>query len=51
VVVEGGMRELIVDEHRMMWSISPELGSQVCIDKHAANLVHDGEVESLGLSI
>ena len=48
VVIEGRMREVIVDEHRIMCSIRPELGCQVCFDKHAANLVHDGEVESLG---
>ena len=29
----------------------PELGRQVRIDKQTANLVHDGEVESLGQSI
>jgi hypothetical protein len=45
------MREVIVDEHCIMCSIRPELGCQVCIEKHAANLVHDGEVKSLGQSI
>jgi len=42
------MREVIVDEHCIMCSIKPELESLVCIDKHTANLVHDGEVESFG---
>ena len=51
LVIETRMREVIVDEHCIMCSIRPELGCQVCIDKRAANLVHDGEVESLGQSI
>ena len=51
VVIEGRMREVIVDEHYIMCSIRPELGYQVCIDEHTANLIHDGEVESLGQSI
>jgi hypothetical protein len=45
------MREVIVDDHCIMCSIRTELGSQVCIDKHAANLDHDGEVETLDQSI
>jgi hypothetical protein len=44
------MREVILDEHCIMCTIRPELGSQVSIDKHAASLVHDGEVEFLGQS-
>ena len=51
VLIEGRMREVIVDEHCKMFRIRPELGFQVCICKHAANFVHDGEVESLGQSI
>jgi len=41
------MREVIVDEHY----VRPELGSQVCIHEHAAQPVHDGEIESLSQSI
>ena len=40
------MTEVIADKHWIMCSIRPELGCQVCIDEHAANLVHDGEAES-----
>jgi len=46
----GGMRKVLVDERCMMCSITPELGSQVRIDKHAENLIFDGEVESLSHS-
>ena len=49
--IEGGMREDVVDERCILCSIRPELGSQGCIDKHAANLIHDGDVESLTQSI
>ena len=45
------LHKVIVDEHCTMCSIAPELGNQVCIDKSAANLVHDSEVESLRQSI
>jgi hypothetical protein len=45
--IEDRMRKVIVDEHCIMCSIKPELGSQVCIDNHSANLVHDREVEFL----
>jgi len=51
VVIEGVMRKVIIDAHCIMCNISPELGNQVCIDKHAANLADDGEVESLIQSI
>ena len=51
MVIESGMGEIIVDEHCIMCSTSPELGGQVCIDQNAANFVHDGEVESLSQSI
>jgi hypothetical protein len=43
VVIEGRVREVIVDAHCIMCSIRPELGCQACID--------NGEVESLGQSI
>jgi hypothetical protein len=45
------MREVILDENCITYSVRPELESQVCIDKHAADLVHDGDVESLSQSI
>ena len=41
------MREVIADERCILCSKRPELGSQGCIDEHAENLIHDGEVESL----
>ena len=40
------MREDIVDDH----CITPKLGRPDCIDKHVANVVQDGEVESLNHS-
>jgi hypothetical protein len=51
VVIEGIMRDVIVDEHCIMSSIRPKLGSQICIEKHTGHLVHDGEVETLSQSI
>ena len=51
MVIERKMGEFILDEHCVMCSIRQELGCRVCIDKHAVNLVSDGEVESLGQSI
>jgi len=50
VVIEGRFREVVIDDYCTMCSIKPDFGSQVCIDKHVANLVHDGEVESLSHS-
>ena len=47
MVAEGA--NVIVDEHCIMCNIKPEFASQVCMDKHAENLVHDGEVESLSV--
>jgi len=49
VFIEDRMRVVIVDEHSIMCSIKPDRGSQVYIEKHAANVVHYGQVESLYL--
>jgi len=51
VVIEGRMRDLILNEQCIVCTIRPELGSPVCILRHAAILVHDGKVESLTQSI
>jgi len=48
-VSRGQNEEVIVDEHSIMCSIKPDRGSQVYIEKHAANVVHYGQVESLYL--
>ena len=45
------MRKIIVDEHFIMYRIRLELGIQICINKHTANLAHDGAFVSFSQSI